>query len=60
MFEIVEHSAYVPVSREIWLLFEAAMRRNNDRLRQAMANNLWDNHPGEIDRWVDDGGPARE
>lgn len=27
-----------------------------DRMFQDMNNNLWDNHPGELDRWADDGG----
>ena len=39
---------------------EAAARWSADLARQGLANNLWDNHPGEIDRWADDGGPARE
>ena len=29
-----------------------------DRRRQEMLNNLWDNNPGELDRWADDGGRA--
>jgi hypothetical protein len=33
-------------------------RRWRDRMHQDMNNNLWDNHPGELDRWADDGGPV--
>lgn len=25
-------------------------------MRQHMLNNLWDNNPGELERWADDGG----
>ena len=38
--------------------FYRYFRRCRDRATQAMANNLWDNHPGELDRWADDGGGA--
>jgi hypothetical protein len=37
-------------------LLTAAVRRNDDLIRQGLANNLWDNHSGELDRWADDGG----
>ena len=26
------------------------------KIFQNMNNNLWDNHPYELDRWMDDGG----
>lgn len=27
-----------------------------DRIYQDLNNNLWDNNPGELERWADDGG----
>lgn len=43
-------------------LCEDAYRRyaylRRDQVRQGLLNNLWDNNPGEIDRWADDGGRA--
>lgn len=27
-----------------------------DRIKQDLLNNIWGYNPGEIDRWVDDGG----
>lgn len=35
---------------------EAMYRRHHDRMKQHMLNNIWDNNPGELDRWADDGG----
>lgn len=32
------------------------MMSDYDKMRQVMLNNLWDNNPGELDRWADDGG----
>jgi hypothetical protein len=29
---------------------------SQDRIKQGLANNSWDNHPGEVERWADDGG----
>lgn len=37
-------------------LYIEACRRQNDRMRQALVNNLWGNNPGELERWADDGG----
>lgn len=37
-------------------LLRAELRRQDDRRFQAVQNNLWDNNPGELERWADDGG----
>ena len=39
-------------SDPLWLAF----KRERDLMRQALMNNLWDNNPGELERWADDGG----
>ena len=38
------------------ILLEAQQRRWLDKCRQGLLNNFWDNNPGELDRWADDGG----
>ena len=40
---------------DAWQDYENYLR---DRMKQDMLNNLWDNNPGELDRWADDGGRA--
>ena len=30
--------------------------RQKDMAEQALWNNIYDNNPGELDRWADDGG----
>ena len=37
----------------LWWYYE---RRRRDRMYQSLMNNLYDNNPGELDRWADDGG----
>ena len=40
------------------ILLERERRRWIDKCRQGLANNLWGNNPGELDRWADDGGKS--
>ena len=40
-------------------MIEAMIRRHNGIVYQGLMNNLWDNNPGELDRWADDGGPVQ-
>ena len=58
MTSIEEPIGYVLTDDETVSLIKAMCRRRDDAIHQAMNNNLWDNHPGEIDRWADDGGAS--
>lgn len=37
-------------------MFEHYDRVYRDKIKHGLLNNLWGNNPGELDRWVDDGG----
>ena len=41
-------------------MINRAARWWQDKMYQAMMNNLYSNNPGELDRWADDGGPVIE
>jgi len=46
-----------PLTIEYLILsFDRYERAYRDSMFQAMNNNLFSNNPGEIERWVDDGG----
>lgn len=57
-FEIKERSTYIVVPKWVADIVSVAAACERGRMFQAMHNNLWDNHPGEIDRWADDGGAS--
>ena len=46
-------ATFVTLRNPMWERMEQARR---DRIDQCLRNNLYDNNPGELDRWSDDGG----
>lgn len=54
-----ELSIPIAIDRErIWI--DNFIRWRNDLIYQGLHNNLFDNHPHELDRWADDGGLVPE